>query len=92
MQLVAKSHVCNEITHVPGELLEKLVDTKKEIIEQANQLINAACDMDPASDHADGTIDFGDTAKGTVARMGVTINIRDEKLGDVDGVRNTEGG
>ena len=60
-KFVAKSFVRGEIVHSRNEMLEKLAETKTEIVEQANQLIRAACGVDPG--HVDGTVDFGDTAR-----------------------------
>ena len=60
-KFVAKSFVRGETARVRSEMLEKLAETKTEIVEQANQLIRAACDVDPG--HVDGAVDFGDTAR-----------------------------
>ena len=45
-KFVAKAYVQNEVTRVRGELLEKIEETKTEIIQQANELISAARDVD----------------------------------------------
>lgn len=78
-KFVAKAYVQNEVVRVQGELLEKIEGTKTEIIQQANELISAACDVDPGN--VDGPIDFGNTAKIILTRMKATLDIHDEKLG-----------
>ena len=78
-KFVAKAHVQNEVIRVRGELLEKTEETKTEIIQQANELISAARDVDPGN--VDGPIDFGNTAKIILMRMKATLDIHDEKLG-----------
>ena len=79
-KFVAKSFVRNEIEAVRTEMLDKLEETKREIVEQAKQLIAAASDVGPAS-RVDAAIDFGGTAHGIIAKMGTVINTHDEKLG-----------
>ena len=69
----------NEVARVGGELLERIEETKTEMIEQTNELISAARDVEPG--HLDGAIDFGNTAQAIVVRMGAVLNIHDEKLG-----------
>ena len=79
-KFVAKSFVRNEIEAVRTEILDKLKETKKEIVEQAKKLIAAASDVGPASG-VDAAIDFGGTACEIIAKMGTVINTHDEKLG-----------
>ena len=65
-KFVAKAYVQNEVARV-SELL-KIEETKTEVIQQANELISAAYNVDPC--HVNGAIDFGNRAKAIITRIG----------------------
>lgn len=81
LKYVAKPFVYDQIAHLRGEMLQKLEETKKEIVEQANLLIGAARDLEPTDADGAPVIDFSQSAKEIINRMGHLLNIHDEKLG-----------